>query len=108
MINARKIDRIAFTNYKEARLPVFDMEKIERTSVCKYWLMRACRRVICNFMNHASCNSDYMDDLVIAACTMRPQEFGEIVMAISEAILSRMKLFSFDDITRLLSFTTKL
>ena len=36
MINARKIDRIAFTNYKEARLPVFDMEKIERTSVRKY------------------------------------------------------------------------
>ena len=58
MINARKIDRIAFTDYKESRLPVFDMEKIERTSVRKYWLMRACGRVICDFMNHASCNSE--------------------------------------------------
>ena len=119
MQNAQNINRIAFTDYKESRIPNFELTPCTSTSVRRYWFIRSCSKLLYEFMLHAYNLPANLEDLVIASCTMRPQEFGDIVTAISESLSTRrmknicfirvtMKPFPYDDFTRLLTITHRL
>jgi len=117
--NTQTINRVAFTDYKESRLPQFEIKHVDQTNVTRYWFMRTCGRIIIDFLENASGIPEPMQEFVVASCTLRPQEFGEIVTGISLAepatdlrnmylVRLNVKPFPFDDITRLISFTHKL
>ncbi|EAY13607.1 hypothetical protein TVAG_390040 [Trichomonas vaginalis G3] len=119
MKNAQKIERIAFADYKERNPVSFQLEPISKTSIKRYWFLRSCGLVIRDLFSNANQISSPMDEIIIASCVLRPQEFGDIVTCFSESesacnvrylylVRVSMKPFPFFDITRLLGFTQNL
>ena len=114
-----KISKIIFADYKETSLPKFDFTGIKPTSVNRFYFLRSCAKLINNFLIESSEYPVPFEELSISICSMRPQDFGEIVTNISlsvpalhvkKLIINRvnMKPFPFDDIQRLFSFTRDL
>ena len=114
-----KLTKIAFVDYKETAIPKIDLSNIKPTSVNRFYFLRSCAKLINNFLIETSDYTIPIEEISISVCSMRPQDFGEIVNNISLSVPAKhiknlllnrvnMKPFPFDDIQRLLSFTKEL
>ena len=110
--SAQKMNRIVFSDYKETQIPNFDFSKTKPTNINRFSFLRTCGKMIVNFLIQAADYPTPIEEIGISVCTMRPQEFGEIITNISLSPSARklkkfamnrvvMKPFPFDDITRL-------
>lgn len=117
--NASKINRIAFTDYKPKRLPIFNLRNIARTSITKWWFMRSCGKVITDFTEHAVGLPPTMTDFLISSAQLQPDQFTTMVdnFTKSEALKgithfefsrTQIKPFPFKDLTRLLKTCNRL
>lgn len=114
--NSQTIEKVAFTDYKEDA-PTFDIVKISSTKVRTFWFLRSTAQIIINFFLSAQNFPNSMKEILVSHCSFKASEFNDLVTKISRSqsacevkkiLIAKlvMKKFPFDDITRLISFTT--
>ena len=118
LLNAQTIGRIAFTDYKPKKLPVFNFS-VSHTNVKVWWFLRCCSEIILSWAQESRNLPLGLTDVVISNCKITANQFSQIVNLFeqSNAVsnmthfeFSRMDIpdFPFSSVTKLCSFATNL
>jgi len=117
--NAQTIQRLAFTDYKEDRFPKFGNDHLLKTSITKWWFLRACAPLIKDFCMFSKHLPSPVEEFMLVTTPFSEEDFIQIVSLIEDSPALRgmksfsfvrniMKPFPYDTFIRMLNFSSNL